>query len=721
MNSNNFNEDNNLINSNEIKNNDLISSQEFMFNFLNTKFLWKELMKINTKYIERSSDISLITPYVQNILCSRLTTDILDMLSEDYIIQLVTLLQLTGQYLVYTQKMLEAENDQLKENISYLKNNLTDNDKYQRIIEDLNRQNQEKDFLIQNYQDMIQTGNGINDIDKDINSKSNKDFNSTKKTYYYCSICSGKKFKSQEYLDEHMERRHYNQKEFFKQRGEREEKKDQDINYRQLFESKLNKMKNELESMIKQKEENNEFALLNKRLELLQNQILQQNYINTGFNYKNNINYQTNTNVKQNYAKKESNIDYKKKYEELKRECKDLSKKNEEKEQMLMELQKNMANIETNKTNNKKANTNLDFFTNNYNKPGTTENETKIERNVNKYNTNEIININMKEEYESNNISNGMNKNKEKEHIEKDIDNQHFNKKDDKKMKGIKNGEITYNNSDRIEKEDKRIFNNEGRITPKDEDSFAKDDIKKENENEQLFNNNKKINNLNNKKILPESNQFESKNILISQNIQDEDDEKLKTKFQKDINDDRDDKMIRPKINKINLTSLTLSKFYREFEERNENYKGENDYNVIKVPEKYNKNIENEINNRKEEIKGKLNNSKYSDNVKTLLKDTENRNQIYKQYYERLNEALNFKEVLNSYNKYKNEKYPNQMLARNSSSKEMVNPNNNNGGNRVSSARPSLNNRFSGQSFALKSSAGPDFVPQKIPNPFKKE
>ena len=720
MNSNNFNEDNNLINSNEIKNNDLISSQEFMFNFLNTKFLWKELMKINTKYIERSSDISLITPYVQNILCSRLTTDILDMLSEDYIIQLVTLLQLTGQYLVYTQKMLEAENDQLKENISYLKNNLTDNDKYQRIIEDLNRQNQEKDFLIQNYQDMIQTGNGINDIDKDINSKSNKDFNSTKKTYYYCSICSGKKFKSKEYLDEHMERRHYNQKEFFKQSGGREEKKDQDINYRQLFESKLNKMKNELESMIKQKEENNEFALLNKRLELLQNQILQQNYINTGFNYKNNINYQTNTNVKQNYAKKESNIDYKKKYEELKRECKDLSKKNEEKEQMLMELQKNMANIETNKTNNKKANTNLDFFTNNYNKPGTTENETKIERNVNKYNTNEIININMKEEYESNNISKGMNKNKEKEHIEKDIDNQHFNKNDNKKMKGIKNGEKTYNNSDRIEKEDKRIFNNEGRITPKDEDSFAKDDIKKENENEQ-FNNNKKINNLNNKKILPESNQFESKNILISQNIQDEDDEKLKTKFQKDINDDRDDKIIRPKINKINLTSLTLSKFYREFEERNENYKGENDYNVIKVPEKYNKNIENEINNRKEEIKGKLNNSKYSDNVKTLLKDTENRNQIYKQYYERLNEALNFKEVLNSYNKYKNEKYPNQMLARNSSSKEMVNPNNNNGGNRVSSARPSLNNRFSGQSFALKSSAGPDFVPQKIPNPFKKE
>ena len=165
MNSKDFNEqNNNLINSNEMKNNDLLASNEFMFNFNKGKFLWKELMKINTKYIERSGEISLITPYVQNILYSRLTLDNIDMLSEEYIVQLVTLLQLTGQYLVYTQRMLEEENDQLKEQINYLKMNITDNDKYQRIIEDLNRQNQEKDFLIKTYQDMIQTRNGINEI-----------------------------------------------------------------------------------------------------------------------------------------------------------------------------------------------------------------------------------------------------------------------------------------------------------------------------------------------------------------------------------------------------------------------------------------------------------------------------------------------------------------------------------------------------------------------------
>ena len=103
------------------------------------------------------------------------------MLSEEYIIQLVTLLQLTGQYLVYTQKMLEEENERLMDENSYLKNNLTENEKYSKIIEDLNRQNQEKDFLIKTYQDMIQT-NGINNIDlnNNKNSKTNSDFYNSK-------------------------------------------------------------------------------------------------------------------------------------------------------------------------------------------------------------------------------------------------------------------------------------------------------------------------------------------------------------------------------------------------------------------------------------------------------------------------------------------------------------------------------------------------------------
>ena len=216
MNSNEFFEqDDNLI-TNDFKTTNMISSQEFSFNFTNSKFLWKELMKINTNYIERSGDVSVLSPYVQNILSSRLNIDNIDLLSEEYIIQLITLLQLTGQYLAYVQKRLEIENDELKEKVNYLKSNLTDNEKYQNIIENLNRQNKEKDYMIKTYQNMIQSGNSMKEINQNKNMNNNlqsdPEIHNIKKTYYYCSICTGKKFKTQKYLDEHMERRHYNQK-----------------------------------------------------------------------------------------------------------------------------------------------------------------------------------------------------------------------------------------------------------------------------------------------------------------------------------------------------------------------------------------------------------------------------------------------------------------------------------------------------------------------------
>ena len=44
--------------------------------------------------------------------------------------------------------------------------------KIEKVIEDLNRQNQEKDFLIKTYQDMIQT-NEINNID--LNNNKNRE------------------------------------------------------------------------------------------------------------------------------------------------------------------------------------------------------------------------------------------------------------------------------------------------------------------------------------------------------------------------------------------------------------------------------------------------------------------------------------------------------------------------------------------------------------------
>ena len=736
MNSKDFNQqNNNLINSNENINNDLISSQEFIVNFINSKFLWKELMKLNTKYIERSGDISIITPYVQNILCSRLTLDTIDMISEEYIIQLVTLLQLTGQYLVYTQKMLEAENEQLREQISYLKNNLTDTEKYQRIIDELNRQNKEKDYLINTYRDMGQAGNRFNDADlnnnknKKMSLKNNPEFNESKKNYYYCRICSGKKFKSQKYLDEHMERRHFNQREFFKTAGEREERKSQEKNYRKEFEMKLNSLKNELESMIKQKEENNELALLNQRLELIQNQIVQQNYNNI-ISPKSNINYKANVDYSKNIIKREQKVDYQKRNEEPKKENKELTKmleeqnkRMEEQEKWLRELSSQVNQIENNKIINKKPYQNNDILQKKYNITETTEENGKnnVKRHNNKFNTNDMI-ININQEY------NNEQKNINEEKVEK----REINKNNENKEK---NNDLIEGNNPKIEieKKNQEVNNNEQK-EPKlnseqnqnqnDKKIFINTETPQDGNEAQNVNYNNKNNNNKNSRldfndISDIKNITENKNIFYSLNENDNNNnEKLKT--QKDINNKDVKNSNSPFINSINLdkineekNTLTVSKFYEQFEERNKNYKGEYDYNKIKIPEKYNVDIENEINKRKEKIREDLNDSNITNNIKKLIKNKDNRNQIYKQYNDKINEALNIEAILNSYNNYQKEKNKNQMIVNNSSSKERVSINNKSG-------TPKHSGQY-GQSFTLKTSLDDDYTKEKnIPNPYKK-
>ena len=701
MNSNDFNNNqkNNLLNSNEIQNNDLIKSEEFMFNFNNSKFLWKELMKLNTKYIERSADVSSISPYVQNILCSRLSLDNIDMLSEEYIIQLVTLLQLTGQYLVYTQKMLEEENDQLKEEINYLKNNITDNEKYMKTIDDLNRQNQEKDFLIKTYQDMIQTRNGIGDINENnTNIKSNPELFDTKKTYYYCSICSGKKFKSQKYLDEHMERRHFNQKGLIRDYRDEEEKKIQEKNYKQEFEDKLNLMRKEIEGMIKQKEDNNEFAMLNKKLELLQNQMLQQNYNNI-LTYRNNFNYQNKANNQQNIIKKEVkeknekslNKNYKKKYEDLEKEYKDLYKKNEEKDQMLKDLQKQMNSIEPNKGGGILMNPIYDDLKN-----------SKIiqkERNKTKYNTGEIIN------YKINNQTANININDvNKEKYVNNRDNKSY-KEDEKRSQETQNKEPLNNQSGQEnDKNEGKIFVNiENYVTPTgDKSGIFKEKDKTNDKKLTDTNANNNIINIKNSEV------FDNKNILNSNIFNQENNDKLKT--EKNIINQIPQNQFQFIGNSININNekneiypLTVSKFCKEFEERNDNYKGEEDYNKINIPEKYHINVEQKIEDKKEEIKEKLNNSISSNNVKKLMKDNEKRDDLYKKYYEKLNEALNIKGVLDSYNRYQQEKNKFQMIARPSGENTSIHNSGNNN---------------PGGPFILKTSTN-DFIPNKTSlNPY---
>ena len=635
-----------LLNNNSYKSNDNYSNQKFMFNFINRKFYWKELMKIRTKNIESTGDVSILSPYVENILYTRLDFENLDLLSEEYIIQLITLLQLIGQYLVYTQKMLESENYNLKQNIIYLKNNLIENEKYQSIIDNLNRQIQEKDFLIRTYQNMTQNGNDINDInseDKDINMKNISEISYIKKTYYYCNICLGKKFKTQKYLDEHMIRRHYNFKDLYINKKEIEEKKEQDELYRLEFNEKINLIKSQYDALFMQKEDNREFDILNKKFELLQNQIMLQNN-------------------KINKEKNKSENEVKIKYDDLLEKYNILLKKLEENERKAKldkdfdfdkKSSKNEGNIKISKKDSKE-----DLINKKIEEKNNILEINQINTNISNIN---IINNNKSEEKEIDNINEIINKSDSKiiNEKNKEEDNKiNINQKNENEI-SFKNdnnkSKIDIINSSIKEEENKKFLTNDGNETIHEPKNIS---IQKDEEKKKSINDNKEIN------LNPQNNELKKSNstkkeekfeLNISKNSKKGEDNILKnpkTILKSKNEKEKDD------INEIEIKNIPLNEnldnlddklklFYHQYEQRDKNcLSGEiTNYKKTDIPKK-----------------------SISD-IKEILKEKKYSEDYIKQYknYGYLNKQLQLDELFNSLKKHQNN---NQMILKDSSQNE---------------------------------------------------
>ena len=648
MNYQNLNESENTLKNNiNSKNNNMTLYQKFMFTFINRKFYWKELMKIKTKSIEDTGDISLLSSYVENILYTRLDLENLDLLSDEYIIQLITLLQLIGQYLVYTQKMLESENYELKQNIIYLKNNIVENEKYQRIIENLNMQIKEKDFLIKTYQNMTQNGNEINnENNENANEKSNPEISYIKKTYYYCNICLGKKFKSQKYLDEHMIRRHYNFKDLYIDKKEIEAKKAEDEKYRLEFNERINLIKSEYENMFKQKEERQEFDLLNKKFELLQNQImLQYNNINKEKNKTENefkikydelfIKYNNLLKILEEKEKKEKlDKDFNFDKESSKNEKNiNISKKDSKEEIENKKIEKKNNIIEINQIN-----TNISDF---HLLKDTKVNENKNKDEMNKKSdsnilgekrngedTNIIINPKIEKEiYINPDVNNTININNEAKKQDENI-NKFLTNDGNQTMLGKKNISIETN------EEKKKSINNNNIKIKLDEQNKIIGELKKSNNTEK--DEKKELNiSLNSKK--DEINIPNNPKILLKNKNENNDINEIVTKN------------IPSKEDPANIDKLKL--FYNQYEQRDKQFLlGDiNDYKKTDIPKK-------SIADLQEFFKGK----EFSENY---IKQYKN--------YDYLNKELHLDDLFNSLKKYKNNDIQNQIITKKSSQNDI--------------------------------------------------
>ena len=644
-----------LINSDSFKNTALISSRDFSFYFNDTKFLWKELMKINTTYILRNKDLSLLEPYVENILYSRLFPDDVDMLSNDYIIQLVTLLQLTGQYLVYSQQKLELEIQELEARIILYEEHYEDNEELRILIDNLKKQNREKDFLIKINNNIIKNGYNINNenynnnlIETDIiNLRSKKVEIKDRKKYYYCKICANKKFITQEYLDKHMKRRHYDINiDSDNEYQENRESLIQEQNFKKELDNKLNTIKDHFEKIILQNKENKDFYILNKRIDDLSNRMIAQ-FSNTNF-LKNNIiqngicricHGNLNHIPQRNVPEKE----------QVKLEDNNIDNKN----------RTIVSNI--NKTITEKRDTNIII-------------EENIKYNKNFYHNNENENIKDNNKID---INNGKENIQEKKLIYTSIkkgDNNN-NIKDDHKQNNIENNKNQknplFNNNNEVKLSTNIIFDNN---PPHGEEMYTNkgnDEDDQKNEERKNINNNIKIS-VKNEEEPKEDNQNKLKVANINNiNIKTDEKEKNKNKSIKNDNNSLQNESInKPEIdnnggnieikeNEINKEKNLKSDaflFYEKFMERDNNYKGyKDDYTVIEIPPKYNTDNEH-IDIKVDEKLGdprfinydKVDN--YINNYELKLNDNNNNN--YK-YEKNLYKALDLYKIISEYKEYK--------------------------------------------------------------------
>ena len=295
-NSNNNNQSNNLQNSNKFnlnksqfqqpqtsrslfssqKNNNYIQTQtknnnnsQFYLNQLypNQKFQWKEILRVNP------NDSQSVEPYLNNLLSSNLDKREIDILPGNNIAQLVNILQGVAKNSINNQINLQQQNNILSNQINSISNNQSKNFNFksynnsnQNEIKQLKKKNKEQQKLINTYKKVLEGNVKYSNLIDDDDEEENETIDKSKQRFY-CQFCANKKFYTEQYLEDHMRRRHLNYYQKFISK----------INKQPDYNSKLNEMKTYFENMITNNQLRNDYYRLNDKLNGLESLINSQN------------------------------------------------------------------------------------------------------------------------------------------------------------------------------------------------------------------------------------------------------------------------------------------------------------------------------------------------------------------------------------------------------------------------------------------------------------
>ena len=250
------------------------------------RFLWKEINTLNYNEINTDEKV-LENPVIKNILNSNINENEIQNMPENYLVNLIHTLQNLANNAIKNNNFLENENKQLYHDLEMMKtNNEYLSQKNIKINQKLNTLNKQRNEEKKTMHDLFE-------------ENSNYNFLRTKK-YYYCEICTNKKFKSQKYLDEHIARRH---PDYINKRLKQKNKKENKLNI-ELYQKKLNDMKNYFDNLIYKSIKKIQYIKINEKLNSLQNLYEMGKYFNNINN--NNI---TNININNSSYQEEINIE----------------------------------------------------------------------------------------------------------------------------------------------------------------------------------------------------------------------------------------------------------------------------------------------------------------------------------------------------------------------------------------------------------------------------
>lgn len=275
----------------------------FSFKERSGKLRWKEIMKLDVDSMIKTNDISALEAHLENIIFSSVDENDIEIITENTTVKLIKIFQHVLEYLLHTQIRLENENKMLEANCSQLlnesmlkENSLKEN---KTLISTLKKDRKEKESILHTYKCIIEEyKNGAianNTINYNTQIRRNKmsaslnphsataadyNYNNKQQQYFFCQFCSGKKFSSEENLNNHYQRRHAKQKKN-ETLFERKEIKDLDVSdlrqskrdYVKNLEGQVEELKNLFQNFMKNNFQNESLNKLAESQKTLENKL----------------------------------------------------------------------------------------------------------------------------------------------------------------------------------------------------------------------------------------------------------------------------------------------------------------------------------------------------------------------------------------------------------------------------------------------------------------